>query len=174
MNAKIFYGIITILVVGTVGYVGLIQKSKPKEAILGVQYADLGTKHVPDGTKVEYNSSPPSSGHHYQAPELKGFYDREMTDGNLVHNLEHGYVWIAYRPDLPPDQVQKLKGLFSKPFSNPKFTPSKAIVTKRSNNPAPISIVAWRWTMNFEDYDEDKLIKFYLQHVSKSPEAAAS
>ena len=174
MGNKVFYGIIGILVIGVVGYIVYNSFSSPPEApMLGTQYADLGQKHVPDGTKVNYNSTPPSSGDHYQAPELKGFYDREIPDGNLIHNLEHGYIWVAYRLDLPADQVQKLKGLFSSPFSNPKFVPSKAIVAPRPNNPAPISIVSWRWTMNLDNYDEEKLMQFYLQHVSKSPEAAA-
>ncbi|MEX0881487.1 MAG: DUF3105 domain-containing protein [Candidatus Saccharimonadales bacterium] len=174
MGKKVFYGIIGVLIVGMVGFIVFKNTSPPaEEPVLGTQHADQGTKHVPDGTKFNYNSNPPSSGDHYQSPERRGFYDQEIPDGNLVHNLEHGYVWIAYQPDLPANQIQKLKGLFSKPYSNPDFIPSKAIVTKRSNNPTPISIVSWTWTMNLENYDEKKLMQFYLQHVSKSPEAAA-
>lgn len=175
MNNKIFYGTIGILAVGLVGFVIYSNINGPREApTLGKQYADLGKKHVPEGTPVRYNSNPPSSGSHYQSPAPKGFYEQEIPDGTLLHNLEHGYVWVAYRPDLPPSQVKKLKGLFSSPLSNPKFTPSKAVVAPRSNNPAPISIVSWRWTMNLDSYDENKLMQFYLQHVSKSPEPAAS
>ena len=174
MSNKIFIGIILAIVIGVGVFIFSKNSNQPKEVILGMEHADLGTKHVPESTKVNYNSDPPSSGDHFQSPALKGFYEEELPDGNLIHNLEHGYIWVAYRPDLPADQVQKLKGLFSSPFSNPEFEPSKAIVTRRSNNPVPISIVAWRWTMNLDNYDEEKLMQFYLQHVSKSPEAAAN
>lgn len=175
MNTKIFYGIIGLVILGVVGYIAYDNSSSPPKApTLGTEHADLGTKHVPDGTRAEYNSNPPSSGDHYIAPAPKGFYEQEIPDGTLIHNLEHGYVWIAYRPDLPKDQIEKLKKLFSAPFSDPKFKPSKAIVAPRSNNPAPISAVSWRWTMDLNSFDEDKLKTFYLQHVSKSPEPAAS
>ncbi|OGL36601.1 hypothetical protein A3A68_02130 [Candidatus Saccharibacteria bacterium RIFCSPLOWO2_01_FULL_48_13] len=175
MNNKVFYGVIVLIAAGAIGFLVYKNVSSPPEApTLGSEHADQGVKHVADITQFKYNSNPPSSGDHYQSPSLKGFYEEELPDGNLIHNLEHGYVWVAYRPDLPADQVQKLKGLFSEPFSDPKFIPSKAIVTKRPNNPAPISIVSWRWTMNLDNYDEEELTLFYRQHVSKSPEAAAS
>lgn len=174
MRNKIFYAILSILTIGSVGFVIFNNSSSPSKApTLGTQYADLGQKHVQEGAQVKYNSNPPSSGDHYQSPALNGFYDREIPDGNLIHNLEHGYVWVAYRPDLPADQVQKLEELFSSPFSNPKFNPSKAIVTLRPNNPSPISIVSWRWSLDLNSYDQDKLTQFYLQHISKSPEAGA-
>ena len=175
MGNKVFYGVLAILAIGIVGFIVFSNSNEPpKEQTLGTQYADLGTKHVPEGTKVNYNSNPPSSGDHFQSPAPLGFYQEEIPDGAAIHNLEHGYIWVAYRPDLPADQIQKLKALFFKPFSNPDFKPSKVIVTKRPTNPAPISIVSWRWTMNLDSYDGDKLMQFYLQHVSKSPEAAAS
>lgn len=174
MSSKVFIGVMIALVIGVGAYVFIQQKSKPKEMTLGTQHAELGKNHVSPSTKVDYNSNPPSSGDHYQSPAPKGAYEQGIPDGTAIHNLEHGYIWIAYRPDLPSDQVQKLKGLFSSPFSDPKFTPSKAIVTPRPNNPAPISVVSWRWTMNLDTFDENKLTQFYLQHVSKSPEAAAS
>lgn len=174
MSNKFFWGIISALVIGASTYIFVQQNSKTEEVILGAQHADQGQKHVQDGSKAEYNSNPPSSGDHYQSPAPKGFYDQEIPDGTLIHNLEHGYVWIAYRPDLPTEQIQKLKSLFRSPFSDPKFTPSKAIIAPRPNNPAPISIVSWRWTINLDGFDKDKLKQFYLQHVSKSPEAAAS
>ncbi|HLG90762.1 MAG TPA: DUF3105 domain-containing protein, partial [Candidatus Saccharimonadales bacterium] len=110
MGNKFFYGLLGILAIGLVGFIVFRNSGSPaKEQILGTQYADLGTKHVPDDTKASYNSNPPSSGDHYLNPAPMGFYEEEIPDGTTLHNLEHGYVWIAYLPDLPADQVQKLK-----------------------------------------------------------------
>ncbi len=175
MSSKIFYSVIALLVVGFVGYFMVSSKKEtPKQPTLGAQHDELGKNHVPEDTIVNYNSNPPSSGDHYAQPAPKGFYNQELPDGNLLHNLEHGYIWVSYRPDLPTDQVQKLRSLFSQPFSDPKFQPTKAVVTKRSKNPAPISVASWGWTMNLNNFDQSKLEQFYLQHVSHSPEPAAT
>lgn len=174
MSNKVFYSIIAIL---TVGFLGLFINSyakQPPEKILGTEHADKGRQHIAEGTPMTYSTNPPSSGNHYPQPAPKGVYDQEIPDGTLVHSLEHGYVLVAYKPDLPAQQIQKLNGLFAKPYSNQKFIPSKAIVVPRANNPAPISLASWRWTLNLNSFDENDLMQFYLQHVSKSPEPAAS
>lgn len=62
----------------------------------GQAIADLGREHVPDGTKVEYNSNPPTSGPHYPEWTRAGAYDKPVSDGHLLHSLEHGYVVISY------------------------------------------------------------------------------
>jgi len=174
MNSKVFYGIIAILVAGLIGFIVISGRNKPPAKTLGTQYPEEGSQHVADGTQVPYKTNPPTSGPMYGRDVPKGFYEQEVPDSSAVHSLEHGRVWITYRPDLPKDQAQKLKGLFSQPFSDPKFTPSKAIVSPRSMNSAPISIVSWRWKMDLQSFDEQKLKQFYLQHVSRAPEGAAS
>ena len=58
--------------------------------------ADLGRQHVPEGTAVEYNSNPPTSGPHYGQWEKPGVYDGVLPDGRLIHSLEHGYIVISY------------------------------------------------------------------------------
>lgn len=69
--------------------------------------------HRPDGEKIAYAVSPPSSGPHYAvwAPFDKKFYsmsDRPPVE-NLVHNLEHGYTILWYRDTLPKDEIAKIE-----------------------------------------------------------------
>ncbi|MFI5695993.1 DUF3105 domain-containing protein [Kribbella sp. NPDC051586] len=71
--------------------------------------------HRPDGEKILYSVSPPSSGPHYAvwAPFDKKFYsmgDRPPVE-NLVHNLEHGYTILWYRDTLPKDQIDQIEKL---------------------------------------------------------------
>lgn len=70
---------------------------KPGQAV-----PDLGREHLPAGTKVQYNSNPPTSGPHFAEWERAGIYDQPLTDGKLVHSLEHGYIIISYNCDASP------------------------------------------------------------------------
>jgi len=64
---------------------------KPGQAV-----ADLGRGHVPLGTKIEYNSNPPTSGQHNENWIRPGVYDAPQLDEMLVHSLEHGYIIVSY------------------------------------------------------------------------------
>lgn len=62
----------------------------------GRKIAELARNHVPEGTRVDYNSNPPTSGPHYESFYPAGFYEEILTDEKLVHNLEHGFVIVSY------------------------------------------------------------------------------
>jgi hypothetical protein len=70
---------------------------------VGFPVADLGRTHILDtSTKIEYAYCPPGSGSHFNVtnigPIKRAFYgaDKEQVPGGWVHDLEHGYVVIAY------------------------------------------------------------------------------
>lgn len=87
--------IITVIIIIIVIFLAwlFIESSKP---LPGTKIADLGREHVPIGTKVEYNSNPPTSGSHYEEWIKAGVYSEPKDDRNLVHSLEHGYVIMSY------------------------------------------------------------------------------
>src|SRR3989344_2386044 len=68
-----------------------INKPLPGEAV-----TLLSRDHVTDISNVQYNSSPPTSGPHFSAWAKAGAYDEILSDGYLLHSLEHGYVVISY------------------------------------------------------------------------------
>lgn len=70
--------------------------SKLSQPLPGTQVAELGRKHLPDGTKVAYNSNPPTSGDHFAEWTKTGVYSSPISDGHLVHSLEHGYIVVSY------------------------------------------------------------------------------
>ena len=77
--------------------------------------------HEPDGTVVDYDTVPPSSGPHWGAPAFpaRAFYtarDRPEME-QLVHNLEHGYTILWYDQTIADDDsalqvVEDLAGRF--------------------------------------------------------------
>lgn len=62
----------------------------------GQEVADLGRDHTVNISGIIYNSNPPTSGEHFPVWAKKGVYDRLVSDGYLIHSLEHGYVIISY------------------------------------------------------------------------------
>ena len=71
--------------------------------------------HVEEGTKLEFDQIPPSSGQHWNAPAFpaRNFYtadDRPATE-QLVHNLEHGYTVLWYDDTLDEAQVDTIRDL---------------------------------------------------------------
>lgn len=62
----------------------------------GDHFDDLGRQHTDDISEFVYNSNPATSGTHFPMWAKKGVYDRMISDGYLVHSLEHGYVVISY------------------------------------------------------------------------------
>ena len=75
-------------------------------------YPGLSPEHLgsPDA-KVKYNSFPPSSGPHYQAPAPWGIYTEPIKQPILVHNLEHGGIIIQYG-DVGSDAVTELSSFY--------------------------------------------------------------
>jgi hypothetical protein len=66
------------------------------------KFKSQGADHISEGSTFDYNSSPPTSGPHYEVPAETGFYpaDSDIEPERLVHNLEHGQIVVWYRPDV--------------------------------------------------------------------------
>ena len=64
---------------------------------------------TPDGTSEKWTTDPPTSGPHYGLTVIWGVYDEPVNQGQLVHNLEHGGIFIQYGDDVPPATIEALK-----------------------------------------------------------------
>lgn len=123
--------------------------SRDSDPISGEETFSIQTRdHIAVGAAhPAYNSNPPTGGWHYDQPVQTGIYDREFPDEQIVHNLEHGHVWIAYRPDLSADQVEALADLA-------KSYGSQIVMAPRTANDAPIVLVVWGRLLKMETLDE--------------------
>ncbi len=100
-------GVIILLTVGLLGWLFFISL-RPQQPLPGEKVDDLGREHVTDISKVIYNSNPPTSGLHFPVWTKRGVYDRVLSDGYLIHSLEHGYVVLSYNCDqkIPASSFQ--------------------------------------------------------------------
>ncbi len=178
MSNKSFLIILVVIVLGVGGFIIANKRATPAEVLLGVKHPNQGQEHITRGQKhASYNSDPASSGPHYNdqgAPAPWGAYSQEIPPEVFVHNEEHGGIVITYDPTkLSAADVTSLQQLFTVPYSDPMFSPTKVLVMPRASNTHAIQMAAWTYTLNLDTYDKNILKKFYLQHVGQSPEAGA-
>ena len=56
--------------------------------------------HVASAAELQIPTGvPPAGGPHFINPLPSGVYDEVVEDGRAIHSLEHGLIWITYRPD---------------------------------------------------------------------------
>ncbi len=125
-----------------------------------------GLNHLPDGQRYAgYNSNPPTSGPHWASPAGWGAYREPLADETLVHNLEHGGVWISYKDAKDTDLADKLAAIARR-------YERKVIVTPRPANDAVIALAAWGRLQTLEAFDEAPIVAFIEAYRGKTgPEA---
>ncbi|HEX9595204.1 MAG TPA: DUF3105 domain-containing protein [Candidatus Saccharimonadales bacterium] len=174
MSNKLFLTILAVIIAGFT-ILTLVNKNQPEQERPGVALPDNGTEHLDPGETIEYGGpEPPASGRHNQQPLPWGVFDQEVPDETAIHNLEHGGVYISYRPDLPREQIDRLESLFREPYAREDFAPTKAVVAPRAANGSLIILTSWIRNLKLEKYDEEAIVEYYLQNLGKSPEPLAS
>ena len=127
-------------------------------------FASQEAKHLSSGdTYTAYNSNPPSSGPHYPKPADWGTYRQTIPEETLVHNLEHGGIWISYGSSIDEPTIQQLENIARR-------YPSHIIVTPRAENDAPITLAAWGRLLTLDTLDVPQINNFILRFRMKGPE----
>ena len=133
---------------------------------LGESLPIQGQEHIAIGaTHLEYNSNPPTSGPHYEVPAKWGIYQTELPDEQLVHNLEHGGIWISYK-DIDEGTKTALAEIAKSGL--------KIILAPRARNDAPIVLTSWGRVQKFQVFDKEAILNFIKANTNKSPEPFAS
>lgn len=116
---------------------------------------------------VDYQVRPPAGGIHDEVWWNCGFYDAPVPDEHVVHDLEHGVVWLAYSPDLAEADVELIHELvradprlLAAPY--PDLADGEAVVA-----------TAWARQLRLDAVDDDRLGQFIEQYRdgSQAPEA---
>ncbi|MDQ2750055.1 MAG: DUF3105 domain-containing protein [Actinomycetota bacterium] len=139
------------------------------KAIKGVAYkAEPNHNHV--GAVVKYDTTPPTGGNHSPiwADCAGTVYPKAIANENAVHMLEHGAVWITYKPGLAPDQVATLSKLVDG-VDRMALSPYPGLKTN-------ISLQSWNYQLFVNSASDPRITDFItaLRHNSKTtPENAA-
>lgn len=152
--------VIVFVILGILGYLffSAVKKELPQEEDFSQFFKSQGREHVNEGEEhAPYSSNPPSSGWHYVRPAPVGFYDEALEDEQILHNIEHGDIWIAYHPNVSNNVKELLR-------NEEAFFDSKLIITPREANDFDISVVAWERVDSF-NLEEGELTEEYIKRI---------
>jgi hypothetical protein len=125
--------------------------------------AGPGRNHV--AGNIAYEVNPPSGGNHNTTPAPAGqFTDAQVPqDAQIVHSMEHGYIVLWYKPDLPEDGLNQLKALAEKHAKDVLLVPRPQMET-------PVAATAWHRRLLCQNMEEAPLERFITNYVNKGPE----
>ena len=128
-------------------------------------FGKLSQNHV-EGT-VDYPQSPPVGGDHGAVWQNCGVYTAPVKNENAVHSLEHGAVWISYRPGLPAADIARLA----------KFAAGQThvLVSPYPGLTSPIVLTAWSTQLAIADVNDPRIAAFVAkyQEGTQTPEPSA-
>ncbi|MEP6697670.1 MAG: DUF3105 domain-containing protein [Pseudonocardiales bacterium] len=154
---------IALFAVAVIGYsVKQINDAKkpPASRISGVSdfhKTKFGRKHL--ATHVKYPQSPPVGGDHSAIWQncMGDVYPAQIANEHAVHSLEHGAVWLTYRPGLPKAEISKLAAkVKSKPYM---------LMSPYPGLSSPISLQAWGYQLKIKSAS-DKRIDTFINDLS--------
>jgi hypothetical protein len=170
-------GVLVVLLLGGIGYqiYRLQQPSRGGDPandtpqLAAVQTFDyVGGDHTSD--PVTYDQIPPAGGPHDSAWEDCGAYSQPIRNENAVHALEHGTVWVTYRPGLPASDVQALAAALHAVKSG------KTMLSPYDGLPSAVVVTVWNAQLDLTDADDPRLALFlgFYGDGHTAPESSAS
>lgn len=163
---KIYIFVLLILAAIVYGAYFAARKTVPKSEDFSKAVPIMESNHIPVGEDktVKYTSNPPTSGPHYGLTAKSGFRDEAIPDGHIIHNLEHGDVWIAYHPRLTDAIKKELK----------QFSAAKVIITPREANDTDMALAAWgrldAFNIENNELPVERIKDFIKRYMNQGPE----
>lgn len=161
---------IAVFAVAVIGYaVYQVNESKkpPASRISGI--SDFHKTKFKQGhplTHVKYAQSPPVGGDHNPNWQncMGDVYTAQIANEHAVHSLEHGAVWITYRPGLAKSEIDKLAAkVKGKPFM---------MMSPYPGLDSAISLQAWGYQLNVKSASDKRIDTFIKDLLQKGPEQA--
>lgn len=123
--------------------------------------ATLSRAHT-QGT-VEYEQKPPVGGPHAPAWQNCGAYSEPVRTELAVHSMEHGAVWITYRPSLAQPQVAMLRTLAA--------TSRYVLLSPWADETLPSIVVASAWGLQLKvDSLTDPALTAFVREYAAGPQ----
>ena len=134
---------------------------------------DEGNAHANLDTPLQFGSNPPSSGTHYPTWIRTGLFSETQESGYWVHSLEHGYIVVLYNcPAECPELIAQLQQFYDAAPKSARYGYQKLVVTPYATMPHRLGIVAWGRDDEMDEFDAERLSRFYQAYHDSGPEEA--
>lgn len=126
-----------------------------------------GERDFPDQSRnhtrepVSYPRSPATGGDHAPVWTNCGIYTTPVEQTRAVHSLEHGAVWLSYRPDLPKDQLDELTSLVG--------SQDYILLSPVADQASAVAVTAWGKQLAVDSASDQRLPAF-IQKYQQGPQ----
>ncbi len=135
--------------------------------LMGEEVKFASSAHVASASELQIPPGvPPAGGPHYVNPLPGGVYTEPIDDGRVIHSLEHGLVWITYKPGAISDA--QLKALTDFADSRKR----DVVLSPRPDNKDALVVVSWGRRLVLKPDDLKTLKDFISANLNRSPEPA--
>jgi len=86
-----------------------------------------------------------------------------LPDERVLHNLEHGYIWISYKPETSPETINNIKKIVNE-------DDWKIVMAPRAENDSQINLAAWGRLLKMDEPDYQKIKDFIETYKNRGPE----
>jgi hypothetical protein len=140
--------------------------------------AQPGQHSLGSDETADWNTDPPTSGPHFgfddnqnQGTVIWGAYEEPLQLARVVHNLEHGGIYIFYGDDVSEATVEQLRGFYDDHEKGTLLAPYPKLGDK-------IALGAWvseggvakGYLAKCPSFDEDAFSAFFSGFQFKGPE----
>lgn len=143
--------------------------SPPDGVIVFAEYPRDGAYEHYDGPlprpEPTYRESPPVGGDHAEYWARCKFFEEPVVNVLTVHSLEHGAVWLAYRPDLSTEDLAVLRGFVD--------GEREILASPYPGLTKPLVAVAWARQLPLDSVRDPRLVQFIeaFHDAAHSPQA---
>ena len=140
------------------------------EKIVDITSATHVTQDIPYETESaapEGTMLPPTGGDHDPVVQNCGYYAEPVRSENALHSLEHGAVWVTYRPGLDDAQIATLRDLAE---ANPYL-----LVSPFEDLASGVVATAWGVQVELVSAEDERLKPFLERYLQgeQTPEPGA-
>lgn len=170
-KAWLIYGAAAVVIASIIGAVAFVVTGevRQREEVQAAASRPIeGEQDFPDQSRnhtrepVSYPRTPATGGDHAPVWTNCGIYAAPVQQTQAVHSLEHGAVWLSYRPDLAQDQIAELTSLAEgQPY---------LLLSPVADQEAPVVATAWGKQLAVETSGDERLAPF-IKKYRQGPQA---
>ncbi|MCQ6273311.1 DUF3105 domain-containing protein [Pseudarthrobacter sp. R1] len=160
-------------IIGAVAFVVVGEVRQREEASAAASRPIEGEQDFPDQSRnhtvdpVSYPRTPATGGDHAPVWTNCGIYTAPVEQTRAVHSLEHGALWLSYRPDLGEDKIAELTAVAqAQPY---------LLLSPVPGQEAPIVATAWGKQLALQASNDERLAPFIKRYRQgpQTPEPGA-